>query len=64
MTEAASPPTVMFVDTVRAVGVHNGVLRIEFIRLNASGNPVPALELVMPAGQASALAKAIGGIAR
>ena len=56
-----SPP-ILFVDAVYTVAIHNGCVRIAFIRLDAEGKPVPALELLMPASQIGALAKAIAGI--
>ena len=58
-----SPP-ILFVDTVQSVAVHNGCVRIAFIRLDAEGKPVPALELIMPQGQIATLLKAVGGVAR
>lgn len=64
MTDRTAPAPVLFVDTVRAVAFHNGNIRIAFIRLDADGTALPALELVMPAGQIAALAKAISGGAR
>lgn len=46
-------------DTVQSVGVHNGIVRITFIRLDADGKATRALELFMPVSQMSALAKAL-----
>ena len=41
-------PAVIFCDAVQSLGVHNGVVRVSFIRLNPEGRPVPALELMLP----------------
>lgn len=46
-------------DTVQSVGVHNGIVRITFIRLDADGEATPALELFMPVSQIMSLAKVI-----
>jgi hypothetical protein len=56
-------PTI-FCDTVQSVAVHNGIARITFIRLDTSGKPMPALELLMPVGQVGSLAKALQSIVR
>lgn len=55
----------MLCDGVKAVGVHNGVARVVFIRLDVeTGNPLPAFELQIPVGQIAALMKALAPIAR
>jgi hypothetical protein len=39
---------VVLCDAVHSLGVHNGVTRIAFVRLNAGGDAVPAVELLIP----------------
>ena len=46
------------VDGVKAVGIHNGVARVQFFQLNSEGKPSPALELAIPMPQAKAIADA------
>ena len=55
---------VIFCDNVQSVGVHNGIARIAFIRLDAAGSPSPVLELLIPVGQVASLAKALHSITR
>jgi hypothetical protein len=55
---------VIFCDTVQSVGVHNGLARIAFIRLEANGKPAPALELLMPVSQIGTLTKALQSVGR
>jgi hypothetical protein len=55
---------VVFCDTVQSVGVHNGLVRIAFIRLDANGRPEPALELMIPVAQVASLMRALQGVAR
>jgi hypothetical protein len=58
-----SPP-VIFCDTVQSLGVHNGVVRISFIRLDAEGKATPALDLLLPVGQAEHFVRALHAIGR
>ena len=46
------------VDGVSAIAVHNGVARIQFMRLNVEGNAEPAFELAVPAPQTRAILEA------
>ncbi len=55
---------IVFCDTLQSVGVHNGIARIAFIRLDAAGKPAPALELLMPVSQVAALTKALQAVGR
>src|SRR5208282_2847816 len=50
-----SEKQVIFCDTVQSAGVHNGIARISFIRLDAEGKNLPALELLIPVGEPSLL---------
>lgn len=38
----------ILVDGVTAIGVHNGVARIQFMHLGADNKPVPCVELNVP----------------
>ena len=56
-------PTIA-VDGIQTVGVHNGVARVQFIRLAPDGKPVPAVELLIPVNQAMLIAQGIGKIGK
>lgn len=43
------------VDGVSAVAIHNGVARIQFMRLNVEGKPEPSVELAVPVPQVRSL---------
>ena len=36
------------VDGVSAIAIHNGVARIQFMRLSIDGKPVPTVEIQVP----------------
>jgi len=55
---------VIFCDTVQAVSVHNGVARIQFIRLEGEKGSSPALELLLPVAEARSLMKALQSFAK
>lgn len=55
---------VVFCDTVQSAGVHNGIVRISFVRLDADGRNTPALDLLFPVSQVSSLLRAIQGVVR
>ena len=57
MSDEASPT--VFCDAVQSVGVHNGIVRISLIRLNADGKPTPAVGLLIPVGQLPTLIRAL-----
>ena len=54
----------IIVDGIQTVGVHNGVARVQFIRLGADGKPVPAVELLIPLVQLSAILQGLGKIGK
>ncbi len=56
-------PTIA-VDGIQSVGVHNGVARVQFMRLSVDGKPVPAVELLIPVNQAMQIATGIGKIGK
>lgn len=50
---------VVLCDAVQSLGVHNGVTRIAFVRLSAGGEPIPAIELLLPNFVVSQMIKAL-----
>jgi hypothetical protein len=46
------------VDGVSAVAIHNGVARIQFMRLNVEGKPESAVELAVPVTQVKSIVEA------
>lgn len=63
-SDAGKPAPVIFCDTVQSLGVHNGVARISFIRLDAEGKPLPALDLLLPVAQAENFVKTLSTIGK
>ena len=55
---------VVAVDGIQTVGVHNGIARVQFMRLGADGKPVPAIELLIPVNQVSAIAQGLSKIGK
>ena len=54
-----SPVTPTFlVDGVSAIAVHNGVARIQFMRLNVEGKAEPSFELAVPVPQVRSIIEA------
>ena len=47
------------VDGINTLGIHNGVVRIQFMRLNTEGKAVPAVEINVPLSQMKALAETL-----
>lgn len=43
------------VDGVHSVSIHNGVVRIVFMRLDSEGNAVPSVELNIPMNQVASI---------
>ena len=50
-----SPCPAFLVDGVSAVAIHNGVARIQFMRLGVDGKPEPAVELAVPVPQVKSI---------
>lgn len=50
------------VDGIKSIAIHNGVARVLFMRLDADGEPLPAVELDIPLNQLEAITTAIGNI--
>jgi hypothetical protein len=63
-SDSARPAPVIFCDTVQSLGVHNGVARISFIRLDADGKPIPALDLLLPVAQAEDFVRTLSTIGK
>jgi len=40
--------TVFLIDGVNSIAIHNGVVRIQFMRLSMEGKPEPSLQLHVP----------------
>jgi hypothetical protein len=47
------------IDGIRAIGIHNGVLRVEFIRLDVDGIARPVVELAIPMTQVKPVSAAL-----
>lgn len=47
------------VDGISSLGIHNGVVRIQFMRLNTEGKAVSSVELHLPLSQMRALAETL-----
>ena len=57
-------PISVFCDVVETAAVHNGVVRITFIRLDKNSKPVPALELLLPLNQVTTVVRALQQVQR
>ena len=60
---ADSNPSII-VDGIQTVGVHNGIARVQFIRLGPDGKPIPAVELLIPVNQAGQIVQGLAKIGR
>lgn len=54
----------ILVDGIKSMGIHNGIVRINFMRLDTDGKDEVVLQLGLPQSQAQSVAKALNGIAR
>ena len=52
------------VDGIQTVGVHNGIARVQFMRLGADGKPVPTVELLIPVNQVTAISHGLSKIVK
>ena len=62
-TSSAAPTRtspIYLVDGVSAIAIHNGVARIQFMRLNMDGKPETCVELAVPVAQVRNIADAFG----
>ena len=56
--------SVFFVDGIRSIGVHNGVARIQFFKLDPDGKAQSALELLLPSNQVKGVLDGLAKSAR
>lgn len=54
----------IFIDGIKSIGIHNGIVRINFMRLDAEGKDEVVLQLAFPHSQALTIAKALNVIAK
>lgn len=52
-------PSTFLVDGIKAVGLHNGVVRIAFVSLTAEGEASEELRLLIPRGQVQEVARTL-----
>ena len=58
MANSNSTNPTYLVDGVSAVALHNGVARVQFMRLGVEGRPEPVCELAVPAPQVRSILEA------
>ena len=56
-------PETHLVDGVSAIAIHNGVVRIQFMRLGIDGKPSTSVELHIPMASMKSVAEAIRKVA-
>jgi hypothetical protein len=64
MSATAKQMPEYLVDAIRSIGVHNGVARVEFLRLSADGTPASAVELLIPIPQIKDILDGLSKVAR
>jgi hypothetical protein len=52
-------PSSFLVDGVSALAIHNGVARIQFMRLGIDGKPVPSVEIQVPVAAVKSMLDAL-----
>jgi hypothetical protein len=52
------------VDGISSLGIHNGVVRIQFMRLNTDGKAIPCVEINVPVSQIKTLSDTLVALAR
>lgn len=50
--------TTFLVDGVSTIAIHNGVVRVQFMRIGMNGKPVPSVELQVPVASMKSVAEA------
>jgi hypothetical protein len=55
---SANAAPIFLVDGVNAIAIHNGVARIQFMRLNLEGKPETMVELAVPVPQVKSIVEA------
>lgn len=53
-----------FVDSIRSIGVHNGVVHIQFFKLSSDGSPQDTVELLIPSNQVKSILDGLAKVAR
>jgi len=53
-----------FIDSIRSIGVHNGVVRIQFFKLSSDGSPQDTVELLIPSNQVKSILDGLAKVAR
>ncbi len=51
--------TQFLVDGIQTISIHNGVARIQFMRLDVNGKPSSVVELDIPMNQVEAVSQAL-----
>jgi hypothetical protein len=55
---------VVYCDSIRSAGLHNGNARVLFTRFDVGGKALPALELILPNAEIKALISALQKVSR
>lgn len=50
------------VDGIETIGLHNGLFRIRFYLLDATGQPVPAVELIAASSTVASIRDGLAGL--
>ena len=57
-----SSPNNIVVDGIETIGLHNGLYRIRFYMLDATGQPVPAVELIAASSTVASIRDGLAGL--
>ena len=57
-------PNIVVVDGIQTAGVHNGIARVQFMRIGCDGKPVAAVELLIPVNQVTAISHGLSKIVK
>lgn len=57
-----SDQKIVVVDGIETIGLHNGLYRIRFYMLNATGQPVPAVELIAASSTVASIKDGLAGL--
>jgi len=58
MANPSEVPSIL-ADGVNALAVHNGIARVQLMRLGVDGKPQPAVELQLPVGVVKSIIEAL-----
>ncbi|OGR06880.1 MAG: hypothetical protein A2511_17525 [Deltaproteobacteria bacterium RIFOXYD12_FULL_50_9] len=56
--------TSFLVDGISSIAIHNGVVRVQFMRLGMDGKPQPTVELHIPVTSIKSVMEALGKASR